>query len=1109
MLRRVITAAALVSLAAAPTPAPADREAARRKNNLGVALMEQFRFDDAAAAFREAAALDAGYAGARINLGIALFHAPDLAGARGAFEAARALAPDAPQVHYVPGLIDRQENRVEDALARFRRVLAVDPRDVGANVNAAQVLLQERRYAEAIPLLEAAFAAEPYHVTAAYNLGLALTRSGRTEEGARITARFQELRDSPYRTALGNNYLERGRYAEAIASNGAEPELVDRRAPTVAFVDRTKAWLPAAKARAAADRASASGVALADLDADGDLDLLDATGPGLRLLRNEGGRFADATAGSGAGIAALAAVAGDLDNDGHADIVALQARGVRLLKGDGAWRFQDVTSGAGLGAVEDAAVAAALVDVDHDGDLDLFVPTASAQRLLRNNGDGTFADVAGAAKLATPEGTPVAVLPTDFDERRDVDLLVVHGDAPPALYKNLRDGSFADVAAEVGLPASGGFRCASAADVNKDGFTDFFFGGDGAGTLALSDGRGRFALETSPHASAGTRACLFLDYDRDGLLDLALLTGAGPRLLRNLGRSWEEVAPATASIRGLVLGPGLAAGDLDGDGAQDLIAAGPDGPRVLGAEGAGGRSFTVSLAGRVSNRGGVGAKLEIRAGSLRQKLELTAATPAAGPADAVFGLGARQAPDAVRVLWPSGILQTEIELPAAGTRTAALAVKELDRKPSSCPYLYAWDGERFAFVTDFLGGGEMGYRMSPTAFNVPDPDEYVLLPESFRARDGRYELRVTNELEEVLFLDRAVLLAVDHPEDVAVFPYEGMTAPPKPSRLLAAQGLRPPVGARDDHGHDVLARLLALDRSYPDDFELHRIRGYAEEHGLVLDLGPPGSRADLLLLTGWTDYAFSSDNVAAAQAGIRMQPPRLEVRDAEGKWRTAVEQVGIAVGRPQTVVVDLAGKWLSPSREVRIVTNMRIYWDRAQVAASAGPDPTPRALRPASAELRERGFSAEVSPDGREPYGYDYTRVSWDAPWKLIPGHYTRPGGVGELLEAADDLYVISRPGDEVRLAFDAAALPALPAGWRRSFVLAADGFSKEMDINSATPDRLGPLPFRAMSRYPYGAPEAYPMTEARRAVIERYTTRYVGPVVPSLDRALALRNAP
>jgi len=256
----------------------------------------------------------------------------------------------------------------------------------------------------------------------------------------------------------------------------------------------------------------------------------------------------------------------------------------------------------------------------------------------------------------------------------------------------------------------------------------------------------------------------------------------------------------------------------------------------------------------------------------------------------------------------------------------------------------------------------------------------------------------------------------------------------------------------------------------------------------------------VLLLTGWTDYAWSSDNVAASQAGKVMKPPALQVKDQKGIWRTVIEDIGIPVGRPQTVTVDLTGKFLSLNREVRIVTNMRIYWDQILVDTSEGKSPVQiTRLDPAQADLHWRGFSAEVTADGREPFGYDYRRVSFTSPWKVMTGRYTREGDVRELLLRSDDMFVVSRPGDEISLSFNALALPALPAGWTRTFLLYADGFSKEMDINSASPDQLAPLPFHGMSRYPYSWTEHYPLTEARRRYIEKYNTRIVRSPVPKL----------
>jgi hypothetical protein len=258
----------------------------------------------------------------------------------------------------------------------------------------------------------------------------------------------------------------------------------------------------------------------------------------------------------------------------------------------------------------------------------------------------------------------------------------------------------------------------------------------------------------------------------------------------------------------------------------------------------------------------------------------------------------------------------------------------------------------------------------------------------------------------------------------------------------------------------------------------------------------------LLLLTGWTDYAFSSDNVAAAQRGLALRPPALQVKDAHGRWRTVIENIGIPVGRPQTVVVDLTGKFLSRSREVRIVTNMRIYWDQILVDVSDAESPMQLTrLAPAGADLRWRGFSAQASPDGREPYLYDYTRVSYASPWKVFTGRYTREGDVRELVLAADDMFVISRPGDELSLSFDASALAPLAPGWTRTFLLYTDGYSKEMDINSASPEQVAPLPFRRMSEYPYKWPEAYPRTPAHLDYLERYNTRVVGAPMPQLVR--------
>ena len=607
----------------------------------------------------------------------------------------------------------------------------------------------------------------------------------------------------------------------------------------------------------------------------------------------------------------------------------------------------------------------------------------------------------------------------------------------------------------------------------------------------------------------------FVDFDNDGDLDLFHLRGQlvagqvekrGPELWENQGNGKFVDATSKTGLDQFAGKPYRSAtfGDYDNDGDTDILMTVNGGKPVLLRNDGGNQNnwIKVRLQGTNSNKSGIGTKVEVKSGALWQKVEVNGGSGylSQSPPEVIFGLGQLKSVDALRLLWPGGVLQAEINLPVNQTKL----VQELDRKGTSCPLLYTWNGKKYEFVTDFLGGCAIGYLLAPGKYNTPDTDEYVRVTDAqLKLRDGRYSLRMNNQLEEVLFIDQTELVAVDHPVGVELFPNERlMPGPPFPRfKLFAAQNARPPRKAWDHQGRDVLPLLTAVDRNTPQNFKLLPYKGYAEEHSLTLDLGDVASAPQLqLLMTAWIDYADSTANFKASQTGAKLVPPYLQAKDKRGQWETVIPSMGFPAGLPKTMVVDLTGKLPVGSSEVRIVTSMRIYWDQILVNTFPGvADQKLHRLSPMSADLRYAGFPREYSPDGKRPLIYDYDWIDPVAPWKSHAGDYTRFGTVTPLLDARDDQYVIMRNGDEIQIDFAATSLPPLPTGWKRTFFFYADGFGKDMDLHSAASDTVTPLPFHGMSKYPYPATEKYPDTAVHRRYQLEYNTRRVPEVLSEL----------
>jgi hypothetical protein len=394
--------------------------------------------------------------------------------------------------------------------------------------------------------------------------------------------------------------------------------------------------------------------------------------------------------------------------------------------------------------------------------------------------------------------------------------------------------------------------------------------------------------------------------------------------------------------------------------------------------------------------------------------------------------------------------------------------------------LFSWNGREFEFVADMIGPGVVGHWVAPGERDLPDPTEYLKVSaHSVKPHDGLLRFRFMEPMEETVYLDQVRLLAIDHPASYDVFPNERFASnPPFPEfRVIASQKPRTPAGAWDDHGNDVLPLIAKHDRRYVANFDELPFAGFAKLHWLELDLGVWDAQKPLrLLLDGYTDYFTATSMYAADQAGIKVIAPYVEAQNAQGKWDRVVDDMGFPAGLARTMVADLTGKLPPGTRRIRIVNNLKIYWDAVRIDQTPEPrDARVTEVPLASAELAFLGFPRETRLHPASDTVYSYSRRSRTGPYARAAGNYTRYGNVRDLLGAADDRFVIFSSGEGVKLDFDPRDLPGLPAGWVRDYFFYADGFEKDLDFYAAHGFTVEPLPRHGTVSYPYPAGQEYP----------------------------------
>ena len=1128
-----------------------------RLSNVGKAQLDRGEAAPAVASFEKALALQPDHPDARLNLANALLLAGDDAKARALAESVLAAERGSAPALYVAGVASLHQRDFTNAIQFLQQAKDLDIRINAVSLQLGLAYEGIVRWEEALAQYDEIAQFDPDFPGLHFRLATVYRRLGREADAqAQTTAHSAWLAKTP-NASLTPAGLERCKYTEARVPFQLEQPLRD--GVKVVFTDVSTEAFPKL------DGGALSGpVGVIDFARDGTNHLLVRHGDSFRVLFNRGGKFIASQQSfpfTNGGRYTRWLVA-DLNKDAIPDALVLGDRGVHLYRFATNGTATETTRFAGLS--EFAAVEGLFADLNFRGDLDLVaVGTNGALRVMSNLQNMYFVDTS----TNVPPLTGVRALASDDWDNDETGDLFVSGAGGVQLLLKQRGGAWSnDTAVGRGFPAASGDGAMAVGDLNNDLRPDVIASVGNQLVIAFNGATNRTTISfgTTPPGELK-----LIDYDNDGWLDIVVLGArtaesarslnderadsavrAPIRVFRNLGANgFAETTAALGLDKFTARIESFATADLDGDCDTDFVFSTATGLHLLRNDGGNkNHQLRVALQGTRSNASAIGVRVDVIAGGLRVARRVREL-----PVE--IGVGQHRQLDAVNVHWselsPS---YTEIDL----TNCAPLRVLELSLPTGSCPYLYTWDGARMRFVTDLLCSAPLGLPVAPGVFIEADEDEIVHLgnEKNFRPRpsgsgagvppaavqwpsrlsdqhqpgrpvDGwqpgrlphyaseNFVLNITEELREVLYLDEAKLIVVDHPPGTEVHTTEKMRARKPPGgyprdEIVTLKNRVPLRAAVNDAGTDVTRAVSEIDEVFasPSRLRAPQLRGLAEPHSVTVEFGARSlndERADsavraplVLALTGWLRFGGGMANIAASSHRDFPFPfPTLEA-EVNGAWQKLDVDAGAPSGRAKTILVDLAGRLPAGATRLRVTAAFEIHWDRIALFERAGEAQTQvTRFAPTRTDLHRRGYSVMSALPGTSLLVPNYDQVESQPLWRLTPGGWaTRYGAVDELLNARDNALALICAGDELTLEFAAEKLPAKAAAMVRDYFLSVSGWNKDSDFHVASGTTIEPWPWHGLNDQTYATEPRPAFTND--AWMSKFNTRWVGPRILS-----------
>jgi len=1046
--------------------------------NRGKAQLDHLDYPNAIASFQKATQIAPTDENTWRDVADAYLHAGQSESAIDAARKVLALNHNSAAAYYIEGSAQLRLGQSEEAVKSLSAAAAISPAIAAVHFQLGRAQQGMGHVDAATAELRKAVELEPEHPAAHYMLGQLLLRKGDSQSAQIELAHHEHIVSAAGNLSADPNRLEKCEFTEPVIPFTAS-EQPDPRDIPVSFVDVTSKML----GTSGSFRAPV-GVIYVDPERKTP-DLIVHDSSGLHLLTQKDGRFQPRplVIPPPADFTFQQILVGDLDNDGTPDFILLGEKGSRAfaLHPDGT--AVDISDSSGIAKVE--AKSGILADLDFTGKLGLIVvrPDGSSIRAFHNQGNLTFKEQTNLPVPANLNGLGSAYV-ADLNGDDLPDLIVTRKNQTPLISMNRRGEPLTNFESPKDWPAGNEIAIG---DLNNDLRLDRIAAGDGKLEINLAGiSGGSVSLPADPE----TRCIALFDFDNDGWLDIIAAGSNGLHVWRNLGSGkFDDVTKSLglASVGNDVTQ--IIPVDFDGDGAVDLILAHADG-RVQLLDNQGGsanHSILLRLKGTRSNADGMGAQVELVADGWR-----TIRTYDQNPL--TIGTNKHSKLDRLTVHWfDLAVSSADIDV----TATRPTTITEPQLPTGSCPNLYAWDGHRFRYVTDILGSSPMGLPIAPGHYIDADTNERVWLgnEEMFPPHDGKYQVAITDELREVIYLDEAKLVIVDHPAGTEVQSLDKLV-PRKPfpeKGTITLANRHPLISAIRSDSADVTAALQENDLQMASPVHLRppELRGLAEPWSVTLDFGPlPVDRPLVLALSGWLHFGGGMANIAAADNPDLPFPfPILEVETPDG-WKPVAVTVGALSGKTKTIVVDLIGKLPAGSHKLRLSTAFEIHWDRIALFEKSPTQATEQSFAPTEAVLAWHGFGQYEDRPWTQPLTPIYDRVAQTPPWVVTPsGWCTRYGDVRELLAKQDDALVILDAGDEVKLSFDGASLPPKAPGMQRDFFLYTDGWDKDADYHVSFGDTVGPMPYHGVNDQEYGRDDR---NHAKAGWEGQYNTRWV-----------------